>query len=416
MRLTRRELMLAAGGLAAARAPGAMAEAAPQPERAAPAAALPDKAAFLDSGMAYLDSGSQHPVSIGARAAVETYLSKRMLDPAAQGYSLPDEAVRAKFARLVNADPGEVAYVQSTMSGEQMVLRGLGLPASGGHIVTDTLHFFGSLPLYEEMAKQGAPVSWVRARDGRIALEDVARAMRKDTRLVSLSLVSTVNGFEHDLKAVCDLAHARGALVYADIIHAAGCVPVDLHGSGVDFAACATYKWLMGEFGLGFIYARKDVQPLLRRTECGYYGLKDFTTHVYPLDPPGESVADYAFEPTAEGRFAHSTHAHTVIAQLDHSLGYIERLGVPRIQAHAQSLIERLKRELPQRGYPLMTPPEAKTPIVSCVLANARDRLDAKLAAARVRITLRRNYFRVSPSVFNDHQDIDRLLEVLGHA
>ena len=343
-------------------------------------------------------------------------LLKRMLDPAAMGYALPDAAVREKFARLINADADEIAYVQSTMSAEQMILRGLGLPASRGHIVTDTLHFFGSLPLYEEMARQGAHVSWVRERDGRIPLEDLRRAVRPGTRLVALSLVSTVNGFQHDLKAVCDIAHAHGALVYADIIHAAGCVPVDVRASGVDFAACATYKWLMGEFGLGFVYARKDVQPLLRRTECGYYGLKDFTTHVYPLDPPGRTIADYSFEPTAEGRFAHSTHAHTVIAQLDHSLDYIQRLGVARIQAHAQSLIERLKRELPQRGYPLMTPLESTTPIVSCVLANARERLEAKLAAARVRITLRRNYFRVTPSVFNDHQDLDRLLEVLGHA
>ncbi|MFO1402764.1 MAG: aminotransferase class V-fold PLP-dependent enzyme [Steroidobacteraceae bacterium] len=411
MRLSRRELMLAAGGLSLCRA---AAGAAPD-SVATGATLLPDKSSFLDSGLAYLDSGSQHPLSIGGRAAVEAYLAKRMLDPAAMGYALPDAAVREKFARLVNADADEIAYVQSTMSAEQMILRGLGLPASRGHIVTDTLHFFGSLPLYEEMARQGARVSWVRERDGRIPLEELRRAVQPGTRLVALSLVSTVNGFQHDLKAVCDIAHAHGALVYADIIHAAGCVPVDVRASGVDFAACATYKWLMGEFGLGFVYARKDVQPLLRRTECGYYGLKDFTTHVYPLDPPGRTIADYSFEPTAEGRFAHSTHAHTVIAQLDHSLDYIQRLGVARIQAHAQSLIERLKRELPQRGYPLMTPLESTTPIVSCVLANARERLEAKLAAARVRITLRRNHF-ASPSVFNDHQDLDRLLEVLGHA
>ena len=57
------------------------------------------------------------------------------------------------------------------------------------------------------------------------------RAVRPGTKLVALSLVSTINGFEHDLKAVCDIAHAAGAYVFADIIHAAGCVPLDLHAA-----------------------------------------------------------------------------------------------------------------------------------------------------------------------------------------
>ncbi|TWB40688.1 selenocysteine lyase/cysteine desulfurase [Nitrospirillum viridazoti] len=377
---------------------------------------FPDKASFFPHDLVYLDSGSQHPVSTGAKAAVDTYLSKRMLDPAAAHYDLPDDGVREKFARLVNADADDIAYVQSTTAGEQMVLRGLGLPKSGGHIVTDTLHFFGSLPLYEEMQRHGVEVTWVEPKDGRILLADLKQAIRKDTRLVALSLVSTINGFEHDLKAVCDLAHANGALVYADIIHAAGCVPVDLKGSGVDFAACASYKWLMGDFGLGFIYGTKAARAQLARTEYGYYGMSAFKPHIYPFDPPGEMIADYAYADTAEGTFAHGTHAHMVIAQLDHSLDYILGVGVAGIQAHAQDLIRRLKQELPKLGYSLMTPPEATTPLVTCAYENAREKLGAKLAAAKIKMTVSANRFRVTPSVFNDHTDIDRLLAALGHA
>ena len=92
--------------------------------------------------------------------------------------------MRAKFAKLINAAGiDEIAYVQSTTAGEQLVLRGLALPQQGAHIVTDTLHFFGSLPLYEEMARQGCEVTWVRDRDGRIPLADIKRAIRKDTKL-----------------------------------------------------------------------------------------------------------------------------------------------------------------------------------------------------------------------------------------
>ncbi|MEA1672953.1 aminotransferase class V-fold PLP-dependent enzyme [Nitrospirillum sp. BR 11163] len=416
--MTRRDVMLAAGTLTMAEiVPAAVdAQIAPTAPKSSLPTRFPDKASFFPHDLVYLDSGSQHPVSTGAKAAVDAYLSKRMLDPAAAHYDLPDDSVREKFARLVNADADDIAYVQSTTAGEQMVLRGLGLPKSGGHIVTDTLHFFGSLPLYEEMQRHGVEVTWVEPKDGRILLGDLKQAIRKDTRLVSLSLVSTINGFQHDLKAVCDLAHANGALVYADVIHAAGCVPVDLKGSGVDFAACASYKWLMGDFGLGFVYGTKAARARLARTEYGYYGMSAFKPHIYPFDPPGDMIADYAYADTAEGTFAHGTHAHTVIAQLDHSLDYILGVGVPVIQAHAQDLIGRLKRELPKLGYTLMTPPEATTPLVTCAYENAREKLAPKLAAGKIKMTVGGNRFRVTPSVFNDHTDIDRLLAALGHA
>jgi selenocysteine lyase/cysteine desulfurase len=413
--LTRRELLLSAGALPLTRAFAASAPAHPEKGGVTPPV-LPDRAAFLATDITYLDAGSFHPISLGARAAIESYLNRRSLDPNAQGHGVEEEDVLGKFARLVNADKDEVTFVQSTTTGEQMVLKALGIPHSGGHIVTDTLHFFGSFPLYEELARQGMEVTWVQQRDGRIAIDDVRKAVKKGTKLLALSNVSTFNGFEHDLKAVTSLAHDNGALVYADVIHAAGCVPLDLHASGVDFAACASYKWLMGDFGLGFLYVRREIQPRLLRTNYGYYGVSEFQPHVYPLDPPGDNVATYAFANSATGEFALGTHGEMVMAQLDYSLDYIQKLGVANIQAHAQTLTGRLKQELPRLGYPLLTPPETTTPMVTCLLPNARKTLEPRLKEAKIRATVSTNRFRVSVSVFNTMQDIDRFLSVLGRA
>jgi len=406
--ISRRQYLAANAGLAMAMPLIARAD--------VPAATFPARRDFAPTDIAYLDNGSQHPVSLGAKTAIDAYFAKRTLDPAAQGYDLDEAGPIAKFAQLINAEPGEISYVQSTTAGEQMILRALGLPDEGAHIVTDTLHFFGSLPLYEEMAKQGCEVTWLRPVDGRIRIEDMKAAVRKGTKLVALSLVSTVNGFEHDLKAVCDIAHAAGAFVYADIVHAAGCVPIDVKASGVDFAAASTYKWLMGDFGLGFLYVRGDLLPRLKRTNYGYYGIGSFQTHIYPYDTPGDSVADYSFRPDAAGSFALGTHSHAVIAQLDHSLAYIARLGVPAIQAHAQTMIEVLKKELPRRGYSVMTPPEARTPIVTAVLQDARTKLSAPMKAAKVKLTISANRFRLTPSVQNDMADVERFLAALPKA
>ena len=410
MNLSRRKLLLAAGSLPLAKY--ALADVPQVPL----GISLPFKQGFAATDVTYLDSGSQHPLSLGAQAEAQKYLAKRTLDPAAAGYERNDEGLLEKYARLVNADVDEVTFVQSTTAAEQMFLRSLEFPHAGEHIVTDTLHFFGSLPLYAEMQRQGVEVTWVRARDGRIPLEDMKQAIRPGTKLVALSLVSTINGFAHDLKAVCDIAHEAGALVYADIIHAVGCMPVDLHASGVDLAAGASYKWLMGEFGLGFLYVRKDVQPRLKRINYGYYGMSAFQSHVYPLDPPGDTIVDYVFQENATGLFALGTHAHTGIAILQHSLDYLLRVGVENIQTHAQTLVERLKQELPERGFDVITPAESRAPMVTCALPDAREVLGKKLSEAKVQITVSKNRFRVTPSVFNDMGDIDRLLNALGRA
>lgn len=410
MSLTRRKLLLAAGALPLARtALGDVTAATP-----VDTTRLPLKEGFATTDQVYLNSGSQHPISLGALENARQYLAHRALEPGAEDFERNDRGVLEKYARLVNADIEEVAYVQSTTTAEQMFLRCLGFPEVGGHIVTDTLHFFGSIPLYLEMEKQGVEVTWVRAQDGRIPLEEMRKAIRPDTKLVSLSLVSTINGFQHDLKAVCDMAHEVGALVYADAIHAVGCVPVDFHATGVDLAAGASYKWLMGEFGLAFLYVRKDVLPRLKRTNYGYFGMNAFQPHIYPHDPAGDTIAEYGFRDDATGMFALGTHAHTPIAILDHSLDYLLGVGVENIQAHAQTLIDRLKVELPERGFEVITPKEARTPIITCALPDAYGTIGPRLNQANVKISLSRNRFRVTPSVFNDMGDIDKLLAALG--
>jgi len=75
----------------------------------------------------------------------------------------------------------------------------------------------------------------VQQHHGRIDLRDMDRAVEKKTKLIEIPLVSMVNGFQHDLKAVCDLAHAHGAYVYADAMQAAGAAPIDVWESNLDF-------------------------------------------------------------------------------------------------------------------------------------------------------------------------------------
>lgn len=413
MTFTRRALVAAA-----AAAPG-LATAAQAPA-GVPPNALPARAAFAKMPYVYLDSGSTHPMPLGAKAALEEYLRYKTRDGLWAGYSMDakEKAVLAGFGALVGASPDELTFTQSTTMGENLILQALGFPATGGRIVTDALHFFGSFYTYGELGKAGVDVVTLpMTAEGRIDMAAMAAAVNDKTRLVSISHVSTTNGFEHDLKAVCDLAHAHGAYVYADIIHGAGSTPLDLRAAGVDFAASSSYKWLMGDFGLGFLYVRKEVQEKLTRPWWGYHQVGGrFVTHVFPFDPPGQTVADYGYAPGTAGQFAMGTTSWTGVVQLEHSLGYIRDLGVANIQAYRQPMIDAIQTELRRRGYQPLTPLGSRTPLVAFVLKDARAKLGDLLTKNDLRLTVSANRFRVSLSVFNDMNDVDKLLAVLPKA
>ncbi|MEW5686987.1 MAG: aminotransferase class V-fold PLP-dependent enzyme [Pseudomonadota bacterium] len=411
MEFTRRTLV------AGAAATPALAHAA---EAAASSPALPAKAAFAKMPYVYLDAGSTHPMPLGARAALEEYLRYKTRDGLWAGYSMDakEKAVIEGFGALVGAAPDELTFIQSTTMGENLVLQALGFPETGGRIVTDALHFFGSFYTYGELGKAGVDVVTLpMTPEGRIDMKAMAAAVNDKTKLVSISHVSTTNGFEHDLKAVCDLAHAHGAYVYADIVHGAGSTPLDLRAAGVDFAASSSYKWLMGDFGLGFLYVRREVQEKIRKPWWGYHQVGGrFVTHVFPFDPPGQTVADYGYAPGAAGRFAMGTTSWTGVVQLEHSIGYIRQLGVANIQAHRQPMADAIQGELRRRGYQPITPLGSRTPLVAFALKDARAKLGELLAKNDLRLTVSANRFRVSLAVFNDMNDVDRLLAVLPKA
>jgi selenocysteine lyase/cysteine desulfurase len=381
---------------------------------------FPRKSDFvIDEGSTYLNAAYTHPIPrVAMDAARRSAEGRCTLPPPAGGQS---DTPKALFAALINAKPSEIAYVSSTSAGENLVVQALELDHRfDGNVVTDGLHFEGALLHLLELKKQGLDVRIVKpTKECRIDFKDLEKLVDRSTKLIEVSSASMYNGFQHDLKAVCDLAHANGALVYADIIHSAGAEPFDVKAVGVDFAACSTFKWLMGDFGIGFLYAREDLFDRIRRPVAGYYQAPNLEQFLPPNLPPGEYVpVTYALQKSAAGMFECGTltggpamNAALVTA----SLNYIRSLGVANIQAHRQPLIKRLQQEVPRLGFTAVTPPEATGPNVTFAKPNlAGTDVPRKLQNARVNVRLSTHWMRVSPSVYNDMRDIERLLDALS--
>lgn len=365
----------------------------------------------LAPGVTYLDSGYSHPIGRGGRAAVDAYLDFRMSGRIHGDYDTVTirREVHERFARLIGAQPSEVALVPSTMSGENAVIAGLGLTGErGGRIVTDGLNFVGSLYLYEQLRARGVEVVVIPPRDGATPLDELERALKVKTDLVAVSLVSNYNGFRHDLDAVCRLAHAHGAPVYADIIQGVGAVPFDVKTSGVDYCATATYKWLMGDFGVGFVYRSEAGRARLDLPAFGYRQLADAVA-LPEADPP----LTWTRLDDATGDFAIGTVALGVVSQLHYSLQWLHELGVDRLTAHRDALLQRLRAGLDAKGVRVLTPRQT---LPSPVFAFAPADIPAtarRLEAAGIFLSVYGDRLRLGPSMFNDFDDIDRLLDAI---
>jgi len=363
----------------------------------------------IASAQTYLNSAAIHPMSVPCAKALEQHVAFRT-QGGGDGRGDFGEAqladLKKRYAALIGARPTEIAFVANTSDGENIVVMGMDLAKKGGNVVLDELHFETSLYMYKSLEAKGLQLRVVKHRNWAIDTRDMDRAIDRNTRLVSLALVSNVNGYLHDAKAIADLAHARGAYVFADLVQAAGAVPIDVRAMGIDFGSTATYKWLMGERGFGFLYVRDDLQnTVVPTTRYGHRQITSFDRVGITWEPlPGAARYETGTIPNSLALCSHT------------SLQYIEQLGgVAKIRAHARQLTDRLQKELPPLGYPSVTPAGNETPIVAFQLkdaaATAKKLRDAKVTATIIENEKR---LRLAVSVFNTQQDVDRLLNAMS--
>lgn len=347
----------------------------------------------------YLNTATEHPLGLRTTRAMEEYLQALTHGPDTAREKFEDgrlmTEVKAMFARLIHALPSEIGFIPSTQTGENLILEGLDIEATGANVVTNDLHYGGSLTNYRNRKKAGMDVRIIPHREFRMDMRDLEKAVNKKTKLIAIALVSNVNGYVHDVKAISDLAHAHGAYLYCDVIQAAGAVPIDVKAMGIDFLACSAYKWLMGG-RFGYLYVKEGLQGAALKPKL--FG--------------GRSTD------TGASRYEISTVSHLGCVCQHQALQYIHSLGVDRIQAHARPLMARLAKALPAAGYPSITPSGTASPIASFEVkdvAATREKLrHASVIASLSATSAPAGRLRVSLSVFNNQADVDRLIEVLA--
>jgi selenocysteine lyase/cysteine desulfurase len=310
------------------------------------------------------------------------------------------DEVRSQFARLIRAaSADEIGLLFSTAEGENVVASGLGLEA-GDNVVIDELHYDTEFVLYRMLEKlKGVELRIAKHRNGAVEASDFEPLVDARTRLVSVAWVSHRNGFRHDMRPIADVAHAKGALVYADAIQALGTFPIDVVASGVDVLCAGSYKWLLAGWGVAPLYVRTAIADRLRLDRYGEFNA-------------GRELPDHSYEiPSNAKRFDYSSRAFGDVYTLGAGLTYLEKVGVDRIERHTiDNLSRRLQEGLDKQGHRLFTPPGNRSSIVTFYTTKLASDVRTAFQSANIEVTVRDGSVRISPALFNNADDIDRCL------
>ena len=349
----------------------------------------------------YLNSAYIAPIPLPVADAARTFAERKASRPFRLDEMVKTtDQVRGQFARLIGAEADEIGFLYATSEGENIVAAALDLKP-GDNVVIDELHYETSFVLYRHLEEsRGIALRIVRHRDGRVAVEDFARAVDGRTRLVSVAWVSHQNGLRHDMRPVADVAHAHGALFYADAVQALGMFPVDVRAAGVDCLTSGTYKWLLAGFGVAPFFVRRELLERIRVDRMGALHVeKELDDHRYQIYRTAKKY-EYATLPFAE------------VYQLGAALTYLERVGVDRIERHTVALAAELREGLVQLGFRSFTPAGNQSSIVTVHLDRNQARAREVLDGAGVQVSFRAggSLVRVSPALFNTREEIQQFV------
>jgi selenocysteine lyase/cysteine desulfurase len=257
-------------------------------------------------------------------------------------------------------------------------------------------------------AREGLKVRAVR-RDGDV-VDGILQALRPRTRLVSISHVGFNDGALLDAARLCAECRRRGVLVLLDASQSCGAVPLNVQALGADFIVGVGYKYLLGPWGLGFLWASAERWAAMRPAPWNWLSQDVRVFSELKYTSPAASVDAKRWD-AAQMAGPYNINLAAFAASLDQVVAW----GAEQVLAHGHQLIERLFSGLPAACRATSPRPAAERGPVGCFAAAddaGTDDLYAALRRARIIVSRRGSAIRVAPHLLNDGADTDRVLAV----
>jgi len=320
----------------------------------------------------------------------------------------PGEELRALFARIISADAENIALIPSVSYGIAIAARNISLRKSQKIIVIEQQYPSNYYAWHERSKESGAEIVVVERPQDNNWTPAILDAIDDRTGVVAIPNCHWTDGSLIDLEKISKAARNVNAGLVVDASQSVGAYPLDVNTIRPDFLVTVGYKWLMGPYGLGYLYADRkycaDGMPL-EFSWLNKKGSEDFAGLVAYRD-------EYR---AGARRFDSGEYPSFIkIPMAISALNQILKWGVENIQDSLSAMTEQIIEKAHQSGYETTNRKYRAGHMAGVKFPGDRIvSLSKKLSDSRIYISWRGTSMRISPHLYNDANDMNRLCEFL---
>ncbi len=369
----------------------------------------------------YMNVGVRGLLATQVREAVERYLDAHLAGLDSKGdMLLTVERVRERFAAFVGAHPDEIAITKNTSEGLNIVAAGLSWSPGDNLVYCPELeHPNNVYPWLNVRRRYGVELRAIPSREGRIPIDRMIDTIDARTRLVTVPSVSFSPGFLTPIRPLADACRTRGVFLLVDAAQSIGVMHTDVEAIGADALAVATQKGLLGFYGMGFLYCRRDWAERLSPTYLARFSVDlGADAHETAMNPDRLRL-----RPGAR-RFDLGNYNYLAATAIDASLEILVGIGTREIERYVRGLARRLAEGLLSEGMPVGGggPGSDLAHMVAVGTSGggrhytaedpAMNDLYQHLTEHQVQLSIRRGVLRFSLHLYNNDADVDRVIEL----
>ncbi len=363
----------------------------------------------------YLDVSARCLLYKGARAVFDAYLDQNgegTLDKKAMFKGV--EKTRELFARLIRAEADEIAFTRNVTDGIATIAAALPWKAGENVVLCENLEHPANVYPWHGVAKRtGIVVKSVAPRNGHIPTDEILAAVDGATRVVTVSAVSFAPGFRLPLSELGAECRRRGVLLVVDGAQSVGVIDTDVHALNIDALATSAQKYLMGVYGVGFLYVRRAVAETLDPVFLSRFSVDLGDQH----EGSAGDTSNYKLAAGAR-RFDCGNYNYPATLAAGASLQLLLDLGQAEVEAYVCGLAREFADRMSEAGLPVFggksNAPASHIVTVGRSLGVDHDATGDRemtdlhdfLVANGVRLGIRRGLLRFSFHLYNNRDDV----------
>jgi selenocysteine lyase/cysteine desulfurase len=362
--------------------------------------------------VAYFDCATISPIPKASLQACGLGVARelRPWNLTASSFFEDAEACRALAGGLIGATADDVAIIPGAAYGAAIAAANIPIARHQDILILEGQHTANAYSWRKAAASADARVRTLKRPAGGDWTAVVLEAISPATAVAALPHCHSSDGRPLDLVLIGRYLREQGAALVIDATHSLGARFLDVREVQPDFLFSACYKWLLGPYATGILYVAPKHQngvsieePGLNRANSGNFAGN--TAHLEGYLPGARR-----YDVSGRGNFG-------LLPGLEASLRLVGAIGIKQIEKFLAKTVREIAAEVLALKLPLASAPQAHGHYVSIECApGAHDQLIGEMANRGVHTSIRGNWMRLTPHIYNTPGDVDRLLQALRGA